>query len=105
MTLFASRDPKDYDVTGPGNAAGRCPAKGPCKAFITIRAKNVGIMGDGVIDGRGGAKMLGQDYFVVGIGGEGGAERRASGRDSVQRSATDLGDERGRPDDVPDYAA
>jgi polygalacturonase len=65
-TLFASRDPKDYDVNGPGTC-GTIPSKGPCKAFITIRAKNVGIMGDGVIDGRGGAKMLGQDVSWWGL--------------------------------------
>jgi polygalacturonase len=66
VTLFASRDPKDYDVNGPGTC-GTIPSKGPCKAFITIRAKNVGIMGDGVIDGRGGAKMLGQDLSWWGL--------------------------------------
>jgi polygalacturonase len=66
VTLFASRDPKDYDVSGPGTC-GTIPSKGPCKAFITIRAKNVGIMGDGVIDGRGGAKLLGQDISWWGL--------------------------------------
>jgi len=66
VTLFASRNPTDYDVNGPGTC-GTIPSKGPCKAFITIRAKNVGIMGDGVIDGRGGAKMLGQDTSWWGL--------------------------------------
>ena len=66
VTLFASRDPADYDVNGPGTC-GTIPSKGPCKAFITIRAKNVGIMGDGVIDGRGGAKLLGQDISWWGL--------------------------------------
>jgi polygalacturonase len=66
VTLLASRDPKDYDVNGPGTC-GTIPSKGPCKAFITIRAKNVGIMGDGVIDGRGGAKLLGQDISWWGL--------------------------------------
>jgi polygalacturonase len=66
VTLFASRNPKDYDVTGPGTC-GTMPSKGPCKPFITIRAKNVGIMGDGVIDGRGGTKMLGQDLSWWGL--------------------------------------
>lgn len=66
VTLYASRDPKDYDVTGPGTC-GTLPAKGPCKPLITIRAKNVAIMGDGVIDGRGGAKMLGQELSWWGL--------------------------------------
>ena len=39
------------------------PARGGCRPFISIMdAKDVGIMGDGVIDGRGYAKILGKDY-------------------------------------------
>jgi polygalacturonase len=60
VTLFASRRAADYDMTGPGTC-GTMPAKGRCKPFITIRAKNTAIMGDGVIDGRGGAKLLDKD--------------------------------------------
>ena len=70
VTLFASRNPADYDVTGPGTC-GTIPSKGPCKAFITIRTKNVGIMGDGVIDGRGGAKLLGQNVSWWGLAVQG----------------------------------
>ncbi len=66
VTLFASRNPADYDVTAPGTC-GTIPAKGPCKAFITVRAKNVGIMGDGIVNGRGGAKLLGQDISWWGL--------------------------------------
>jgi polygalacturonase len=66
VTLFASRKASDYDVNAPGTC-GTIPSKGPCKAFLTIRAKNVGIMGDGVIDGRGGAKLLGQDISWWGL--------------------------------------
>src|SRR5437588_1895 len=37
--------------------------RGGCRPFISINdAKDVGIMGDGVIDGRGYAKLLGKDY-------------------------------------------
>jgi polygalacturonase len=60
VTLFASRRASDYDMTGAGTC-GTMPAKGRCKPFITIRAKNTAIMGDGVIDGRGGAKLLDKD--------------------------------------------
>jgi polygalacturonase len=66
VTLFASRNPADYDMTGSGTC-GTIPSKGPCKAILTIRAKNVAIMGDGVIDGRGGAKLLGQDISWWGL--------------------------------------
>jgi polygalacturonase len=76
VTLVASRNPADYDVRGPGTC-GTIPSKGPCKAFITIRAKNVAIMGDGVIDGRGGAKLLGQDisWWGLAVKGEPTADR------------------------------
>jgi polygalacturonase len=81
VTLFGSRDPKLYESTVPGAQPGLCgtiatgappavfpspqrPApKGGCRPFISINdAKDVGIMGDGVIDGRGYAKLLGKDY-------------------------------------------
>jgi polygalacturonase len=72
VTLFASRRAADYEMPAlarPGGVAsgepgtcGTMPSKGRCKAFITIRAKNTAIMGDGVIDGRGGAKLLDKDY-------------------------------------------
>jgi polygalacturonase len=70
VTMFASRNPADYDVSGPGTC-GTIPSKGPCKALITIRAKNVAIMGDGVIDGRGGAKLLGQNISWWGLAVQG----------------------------------
>ncbi|MGA1982304.1 MAG: glycosyl hydrolase family 28 protein [Acidobacteriaceae bacterium] len=76
VTLFASRNPLDYDVSAPGTC-GTIPSKGPCKAFITIRAKNVGIMGDGIIDGRGGAKLLGRNvsWWGLAVQGEPTADR------------------------------
>lgn len=59
--LFASRNPRDYDV-----AAGSCGIvgdRGPgCKTLITAdHAPGSGIMGEGAIDGRGGAQLLGQN--------------------------------------------
>ena len=61
VALFASRNPRDYDIS-PG-ACGIAPARGPgCRALIVANhAPGSGIMGDGAIDGRGGAKLLGQD--------------------------------------------
>jgi polygalacturonase len=60
VALFSSRDPRDYDLT-PGSC-GILSEKGHgCKPFITVQdAPNSGIMGEGSIDGRGGAEMLGQ---------------------------------------------
>jgi polygalacturonase len=61
VTLFASRDPSLYDVQ-----AGRCgtvdPAGRGCRALISgNQVDGAGVMGDGVIDGRGGEKLLGPD--------------------------------------------
>jgi len=59
--LFASRNPRDYDVQ-PGSC-GIVGERGPgCKSLITVnQAPGSGIMGDGSIDGRGGAKLIGQN--------------------------------------------
>src|SRR6185437_9133972 len=80
VTLFGSRDEKVYEMTGEGVTPGLCgtiapgtptvfPApqrqmrvRGGCRPFISVNAKDVGIMGNGVIDGRGYAKILGKDY-------------------------------------------
>ncbi|GGA68775.1 hypothetical protein GCM10011507_20300 [Edaphobacter acidisoli] len=81
VTLYGSRDPKVYEWQGSGVAPGLCgtiapvipavfpapqkpaPLRGGCRPLISImNAKNVGIMGDGVIDGRGYAQLIGKDY-------------------------------------------
>jgi polygalacturonase len=61
VTLFASRNPRDYDLS-PGSC-GTVTQKGHgCKPMIAAdQVKGAGIMGDGTIDGRGPAKLLGQD--------------------------------------------
>ena len=64
VTLFASRDPALYAVT-PSSCGVVNHEPGPrgCMPLISIdHAPNSAIMGDGVIDGRGGEKMLGSQY-------------------------------------------
>jgi polygalacturonase len=58
--LFASRNPRDYDVT-PG-ACGIVDRNGHgCKAFINAdHVANASVVGNGTIDGRGWAKLVGQ---------------------------------------------
>ncbi len=58
-SLFASRNPRDYDVTP--NACGTFAndSSAGCKPLITVSADDVGIMGQGVIEGRGGEPMTG----------------------------------------------
>jgi polygalacturonase len=61
VILFASRNPRDYDVE-PGVCGTVSPKGHACKALITgDHVDNAAIMGDGIIDGRGGAKLLGQN--------------------------------------------
>ena len=59
--LWGSRDPREYDV-----APGSCGIVGPrgpgCQPLLLAEdAPHSGIMGEGVIDGRGGAKLLSQN--------------------------------------------
>ena len=58
--LFASRNPRDYDLT-PGSCGVVNQRGRGCKPFLTggRRRRGSGIMGDGAIDGRGGANLLG----------------------------------------------
>jgi polygalacturonase len=59
--LVASRDPRLYDLT-PGSCGVIDERGHGCKSLITVNgAPSSGIMGEGSIDGRGGAKLLGQD--------------------------------------------
>ncbi len=84
VTLYGSRDPKVYEFPNPDakpedtgkcgtstprptsfptfstNAAAR--PRGGCRPLITIAVKNAAIMGEGTIDGRGYAKLMGHDY-------------------------------------------
>ncbi len=59
--LYGSRNPRDYDVM-PGSC-GVVNQKGRgCKPLIGANGvAHAGVMGDGVIDGRGGAKLAGQN--------------------------------------------
>src|ERR1051325_3355295 len=58
--LFASRNPRDYDVK-PGICGTITDDGRGCKALINGNGvKGAGVMGDGVIDGRGGETMRGQ---------------------------------------------
>jgi polygalacturonase len=64
VTLFASRDPAVFAVS-PGSCGIVSHGPGPrgCMPLISVdHAPNSGVMGDGVIDGRGGEKMLGSQY-------------------------------------------
>jgi polygalacturonase len=60
-TLFASRNPRDYDVK-PGSCGLVDNFGKGCRPLLHfLDAPNAGVMGDGVIDGRGGATLIGQN--------------------------------------------
>ncbi|MGA2849208.1 MAG: pectinesterase family protein [Terracidiphilus sp.] len=59
--LVASRDPRVYDLL-PGSCGVVGETGHGCKSLITVNsAQDSGVMGEGSIDGRGGAKLLGQE--------------------------------------------
>ena len=90
VTLFGSRDPKVYEFPGPDGkvpetircgtsmprpvrfgteapagapAAAAARPRGGCRPLIAANnVTNAAVMGDGVIDGRGYAKLLGKDF-------------------------------------------
>jgi len=58
--LYGSRNPRDYDIT-PGKCGTVDKTGHGCKPLISAdRVSGAAVMGDGVIDGRGGAPLLGQ---------------------------------------------
>ena len=60
-SLAASRDPRVYDLN-PGSCGIVSERGHGCKSLITVdAAPDSGVMGDGSIDGRGGAKLLNQN--------------------------------------------
>jgi polygalacturonase len=58
-TLFASRNARDYD-TAPGSCGtwANDDSNG-CKPLVSVTVDDAAVVGDGVIDGRGGEPMLG----------------------------------------------
>jgi polygalacturonase len=62
VTLYASRNPKDYD-TAPGGCGTSGAESRPCKPLISVHdVKNAAVMGEGVIDGRGDKGVIGKAY-------------------------------------------
>lgn len=59
-TLYASRDPRVFDVT-PGACGVLAPSGRGCRPLIAVdRAPHAAVMGPGAIDGRGWALLLGK---------------------------------------------
>lgn len=88
-TLFATLDPKVLE-TAPGSCGvvSKDPGRG-CKPLITVKdVSGAGIMGDGVIDGRGGEPILGTHTSAWDLGQEamsGGPGVNGGGGQKVSR--------------------
>lgn len=62
VTLYASRNPRLYDITS-GLCGTVSEAGHGCKPLISVKdVKNAAVMGDGTIDGQGGANVLGESF-------------------------------------------
>ncbi len=66
-TLFESINP-DVLAASPGSCGIVSKERGPgCKPLISVsHVSGAGVMGDGVIDGRGGENILGKDRLSLG---------------------------------------
>jgi polygalacturonase len=67
VTLYASRDPNNYQANKTATSAGDCAKVGvndssACTSFITVMGASPAIVGDGIIDGQGGELLIGYDY-------------------------------------------
>jgi polygalacturonase len=81
VTLFASRDPKVYELS-PGSCGLVNNEHNGCKPLLSAKhISGTAIMGDGIIDGRGGAKLLNQEVTWWNLA----EQARASGRQQVPR--------------------
>jgi polygalacturonase len=91
VTLFASVDPKVFE-TAPGTCGVVNPSRGAgCKPLISVnRVSGAGIMGDGVIDGRGGINQLGKDVTAWDISQQSGQGGKILSRLIVANHADDF---------------
>ncbi len=67
VTLYASRDPNNYQANKTATSPGDCGKVGindssACTSFITVNGASPAIVGDGIIDGQGGERLVGQAY-------------------------------------------
>ncbi|HEU5356259.1 MAG TPA: glycosyl hydrolase family 28 protein [Actinocrinis sp.] len=66
VTLYASRNPADYQISGKSTCGTIASSGNGCNPFITLSGSGAGLMGtrsssgsQGIVDGRGGQAMLG----------------------------------------------
>jgi polygalacturonase len=94
VTLYGSRNPESYALS-PGSCGLVNDAAKGCKPLITVKnATGSGIMGDGVIDGQGGARMMVDGKPAAKTWWDLADDARTVGRQQVPRMIdTDLTDD------------
>ena len=82
VTLFESLDPQALELTpGSCGVVDSAPGRG-CKPLISVdHVSGAGVMGDGIIDGRGGEKLLGKNVSAWELA----EQARAGGSQKVSR--------------------
>jgi polygalacturonase len=80
-TLYGSRNPQLYE-TSPGSCGVVNQERNGCKPLISVKhVSGAAVMGDGIIDGRGGASLLGKDVTWWDLA----EQARPNGRQQVPR--------------------
>ena len=94
VTLYGSRNPESYALT-PGSCGLVNDNSSGCKPLISVRSANsAGIMGDGAIDGQGGARMVVDGKLASKTWWDLAEDARSAGRQQVPRMIdTDLSDD------------
>jgi polygalacturonase len=82
VTLYETVDPQVLEISpGSCGVVNKEPGRG-CKPLISVsHVSGAGVMGDGVIDGRGGVKLLGKDVSAWDLA----EQARAGGAQKVSR--------------------
>ncbi len=81
VTLYASRDPRLYE-NFPGSCGIVNEERNGCRPLISVKhISDASVMGEGIIDGRGGAKLLGKDVSWWDLA----EQARPNGRQQVPR--------------------
>jgi polygalacturonase len=99
VTLYASRKPSDYQVSGGAKCGTIGSTDNGCKPFIALAGSGAGLMGtrdsaghQGIVDGRGGQAMLGtsQTWWQLAASAKGGSGTQENPKLVVSNGASNL---------------
>lgn len=99
VTLYASRKPSDYQVSGGAKCGTIGSSDNGCKPFIALSGSGAGLMGtrdgaghQGIVDGRGGQAMLGgsETWWQLAAAAKGGSGTQENPKLVVSKGAGNL---------------